>query len=545
MPRLTGGEAIVKSLIAQGVDTLFGLPGAQLDYFYNALYDHREHIRVIHTRHEQATAYMALGYSYSKDQVGVYNVVPGPGFLNTTAALATAYGLNARVLCLAGQIHSDLIGRETGQLHDIPDQLGVMRTLTKWSERISTVGEASEFVAEAFRQLHSDLPRPVGLEVGMDVLAANGEVGDISVKEDIFYPPVDTDAVEEAAKLLGEAKNPLIFVGGGALNASEDVTRLAEMLEAPVFSFRSGNGVVTSRHYLSHPLLTAHSLWGRADVVLGIGTRLFFPQMHWGLDDDLKIIRIDVDPEAHGRIAEPSIRLVARAEDTLPVLLPLVEKFNSVRLSREAEMLGLRADFEEKIAKIEPQMSYLKLIREELSDDGFFVSDMTQVSYVGWSAYPTYQPRTFMNAGYQGTLGYGFAAALGVKLANPDKPVICGIGDGGFMYNVQELSTAVQNQIQVVTLLFNDGAYGNVQRDQKRRYGGRVIATDLHNPDFVKMAESFGAQAFRASTIEEIRQAIRGGFDEKGPTIIEIPVGEMPSSFGLFAAGKVRPSRVD
>ena len=545
MPRLTGGEAIVKSLIAQGVDTLFGLPGAQLDYFYNALYDHREHIRVIHTRHEQATAYMALGYSYSKDQVGVYNVVPGPGFLNTTAALATAYGLNARVLCLAGQIHSDLIGRETGQLHDIPDQLGVMRTLTKWSERISTVGEAPEFVAEAFRQLHSDLPRPVGLEVGMDVLAANGEVGDISVKKDIFYPPVDTDAVEEAAKLLGEAKNPLIFVGGGALNVSEDVTRLAEMLEAPVFSFRSGNGVVTSRHYLSHPLLTAHSLWGRADVVLGIGTRLFFPQMHWGLDDDLKIIRIDVDPEAHGRIAEPSIRLVARAEDTLPVLLPLVEKFNSVRLSREAEMLGLRAEFEEKIAEIEPQMSYLKLIREELSDDGFFVSDMTQVSYVGWSAYPTYQPRTFMNAGYQGTLGYGFAAALGVKLANPDKPVICGIGDGGFMYNVQELSTAVQNQIQVVTLLFNDGAYGNVQRDQKRRYGGRVIATDLHNPDFVKMAESFGAQAFRASTIEEIRQAIRGGFDEKGPTIIEIPVGEMPSSFGLFAAGKVRPSRVD
>jgi acetolactate synthase-1/2/3 large subunit len=222
-------------------------------------------------------------------------------------------------------------------------------------------------------------------------------------------------------------------------------------------------------------------------------------------------------------------------------LLPLVEKYNSVRPSREEEMLGYKAAFAEKLADVEPQMSYLNLIREELPDDGFFVSDVTQISYVGWNAYQTYQPRTFMNAGYQGTLGYGFATALGVKVANPDKPVICGIGDGGFMYNVQEIATAVQNKIPVVTLLFNDGAFGNVQRDQKHRYGGRVIATELYNPDFVKMAESYGAQAFRAHTLPEIRQAIRKGFDVDVPTIIEIPVGEMPSPFKLFARDKVRP----
>jgi acetolactate synthase-1/2/3 large subunit len=543
MARLTGGEAIVKSLIAHGVDTVFGLPGVQLDHLYNALYDHREHLRVIHTRHEQATAYMALGYAYSKDQIGVYNVVPGPGFLNTTAALATAFGLNARVLCLAGQIQTDLIGRGTNMLHEIPDQLGIMRSLTKWAERISSPGQAPELVAEAFRQLRSDLPRPVGLEVGMDVLEAAAEVGTISIKEDINYPPVDTDAAEEAAKLLGQAKNPLIFVGGGALNASTEVTQLAEMLQAPVFSFRTGNGVVSSRHHLSQSLLTAHKLWAKADVVIGIGTRLSFPLSRWGIDDDLKIIRIDVDPEAHGRIHSPNVRLVSRAEDTLPVLLPLVEKYNAARSSREEEMLGLKAEFAEKLADIEPQMSYLNLIRGELPDDGFFVSDVTQISYVGWSAYQTYLPRTFMNAGYQGTLGYGFAAALGVKVANPDKPVICGIGDGGFMYNVQELATAVQNQIPVVTLLFNDGAFGNVQRDQKHRYGGRVIATELYNPDFVKMAESYGAQAFRAHTLAEIRQAIRAGFDVNVPTIIEIPVGEMPSPFKLFAGDKVRPVR--
>jgi acetolactate synthase-1/2/3 large subunit len=265
------------------------------------------------------------------------------------------------------------------------------------------------------------------------------------------------------------------------------------------------------------------------------------PQSIWGTDDDLKIIRIDVDPEAHGRIHNPDVRLVSRAEDTLPVLLPLVEKYHSVRPSREEEMLGYKAAFAEKLADIEPQMSYLNLIREELPDDGFFVSDVTQISYVGWNAYQTYQPRTFMNAGYQGTLGYGFATALGVKVANPDKPVICGIGDGGFMYNVQEIATAVQNKIPVVTLLFNDGAFGNVQRDQKHRYGGRVIATELYNPDFVKMAESYGAQAFRAHSLPEIRQAIRKGFDVDVPTIIEIPVGEMPSPFKLFARDKVRP----
>jgi acetolactate synthase-1/2/3 large subunit len=426
-------------------------------------------------------------------------------------------------------------------LHEIPDQLGVMQSLTKWAERISAPGQAPELVAEAFRQLLSDVPRPVGLEVGMDVLAAVGDVGTISIKEDIYYPPVDTDAAEEAAKLLGQAKNPLIFVGGGALNASAEVTRLAEMLQAPVFSFRTGNGVVSSRHYLSHSLFTAHELWAKADVAIGIGTRMSSPQSIWGTDDDLKIIRIDVDPEAHGRIHNPDVRLVSRAEDTLPVLLPLVEKYNSVRPSREEEMLGYKAAFSEKLADIEPQMSYLNLIREELPDDGFFVSDVTQISYVGWNAYQTYQPRTFMNAGYQGTLGYGFATALGVKVANPDKPVICGIGDGGFMYNVQEIATAVQNKIPVVTLLFNDGAFGNVQRDQKHRYGGRVIATELYNPDFVKMAESYGAQAFRAHTLPDIRQAIRKGFDVDVPTIIEIPVGEMPSPFKLFARDRVRP----
>jgi acetolactate synthase-1/2/3 large subunit len=324
------------------------------------------------------------------------------------------------------------------------------------------------------------------------------------------------------------------------MNASESVTRLAEMLQAPVFCFRTGNGVVSSRHYLSHSLMAAPALWAKADVVVGIGTRLSLPQLRWGVDDELKIIRIDVDPDAHTNIRPPTVGLTALAEDVVPALVERLTKHNQLRPSREKEMLALRAAFNDKLAQIEPQMSYLKLIREALPDDGIFVSDVTQISYVGWNAYQTYQPRTFMNPGYQGTLGYGYATALGVKVAQPDKPVICAIGDGGFMYNVQEIATAVQHDIPFVTLLFNDGHFGNVFRGQKHQYGGRVIATEFQNPDFISLVRSFGANAVRCQKLDDIRAAVREGLDSNVPTVIEIPVDEMPSPGHLFARDKVR-----
>ena len=209
MAKMTGGEAIVQALIAQGVDTIFGLPGVQNDYLYNALYDAGDAIRLIHTRHEQGAAYMALGYALATGGVGVYNVVPGPGFLNTTAALATALSTNARVLCLTGQIASNSIGRGFGLLHEIPDQLGMMRALTKWSARINSPAEAPELVAEAFHHMQSGRPQPVGLEVPPDVLAAVAEVDTAQFEVVPRTPPLDTDALEQAAELLAGAKNPI------------------------------------------------------------------------------------------------------------------------------------------------------------------------------------------------------------------------------------------------------------------------------------------------------------------------------------------------
>ncbi len=540
MDEMTTAEAIVRTLIAHDVDTVFGLPGVQNDALYNAFYDHRNRIRVIHTRHEQGAAYMALGYALSTDRTGVYNVVPGPGFLNSAAALCTAYATNAKVLCLTGEIPARFIGRGVGQLHEINDQLRVLRSMTKWSARITDPAEAPVRTAEALRQLHSGRPRPVGLECPWDTLAKEGVVQHIPGPLPITPDPVDVEALEAAARILGKAENPMIFVGRGAMNVSDAVRRLAELLQAPVIGYRTGRGVLDSRHYLSHTNPTGHKLWPQVDVALAVGSRLEIPQLNWGVDEHLTIIRIDADGSAHDRIAMPDLPITARAEEAMPLLVSLVEKHNRPRASRKDEMLALKKETATRLAALEPQNAYLRIIREELGEDGIFVEELTQVGYASRQVMPVYKPYTFISTGYQGTLGWGFPTALGVKVAHPDKLVISVAGDGGFMFGVQELATAVQHRIPLVTLVFNDNAYGNVKRMQKNLYGNRVIASDLHNPDFVKLAESFGARGLRAHSLDALRDAIRAGFKEDGPTLVEVPVGEMPDAERFKRGPRVR-----
>ncbi len=279
-------------------------------------------------------------------------------------------------------------------------------------------------------------------------------------------PPIDDDSIREAARKLGQAANPLIVIGGGALDASKQVKALAELLQAPVVAFRNGRGVLDNRHELSHTLPAGHVLWRDADVVLAIGTRLQPQQMTWGLDDQIEIVRVDVDPEEIDRIAKPAVSLVGDAAPILGHLLDVLPRHNKTRSSRKDEMLALKAEMAARVAKLEPQLSYLHAIREVLPEDGIYVDDLTQVGYVSRFTLPVYQPRTFLSTAYQGTLGWGFAAAIGAKLACPDKPVLSVAGDGGFMFNVQELSTAVRHQVPVVVVVFNDGAYGNVRRIQ-------------------------------------------------------------------------------
>lgn len=540
MTQLTGGEAAVKTLIAHGIHTLFGLPGVQNDWLYNALHDAQDQIRVIHTRHEQGAGYMALGYTLATGEIGVFNVVPGPGLLNASAALATAYGLNAPVFCLTGQIPSRQIGKGLGVLHEIPDQLAILRGLTKWAERATSAADVPGIIYAAFAELQNGRPRPVAVEIPMDVLAAKGVV-ELAVRPALVTrPQPDLDLLEQAAKALGQAKRPLLFVGSGAQNVSAEVRELATMLEAPVVGYRTGMGIMDGRHYLSVHLPPAHELWKTTDAVLLIGTHGRIPLKGWGVDDEMTLIKIDIDPDTHNLFHPPDIAITARAEETLPLLLERIAAHNGKRDSREEELLALKANWEQQTAYLEPQKSYLNVIREELGEDGIFVDELTQVGFTSRIAYPVYHPRTYISTGYMGTLGYGFPTGLGVKVAKPAVPVISVAGDGGFMFAVQELATAVQHHIDLITIVFNNNQYGNVQQMQKNLYGNRVIATDLVNPDFVKLAESFGAQGLRATTPNELHHAIQQGQKTNLPTLIEVPVGDLPSVDRFRKLPKVR-----
>ncbi len=543
MAKVTGGEAVVRSLIARGVDTLFALPGVQNDPLFAALYDHRAEMRVIHTRHEQGAAYMALGYALTADKPGVFSVAPGPGLLNAAAALSTAYSRNAPVLCTTGQLRTAEIGRGYGLLHELPDQLAILRGLTKWAERVPSAPVAPRLVTRAFEQMLSGRTRPVGLEIPSDVLAVPAEVDLATPPLDIYRPPVDLDAVDAAAQRLAAAKRPAIFIGGGATEAGEELRVLAELLQAPVCATYNGRGIVSDREEFSLSMTGGYKVWETADVVLAVGTRLQTPLLNWGYDDDLAVIRVDIDPEEFGRITPPAVGILADVKEALAALIPAVEKYSPVRASRHDETQAFKDAAAGQLERLQPQMSFVNVIREELPDDGFYVEEMTQISYVARYAMPFYQPRTCVTTGYQGTLGWGFATALGVKVAHPDKPVLSVTGDGGFLFTATELATAVQHRIPTVTLIFNDGAYGNVRRTQKERYDNRIIATDLTNPDFVRLAEAFGAQGLRAHTPEEVRAAIRQGFAANVPTLVDIPVGEMPNPWGSFFAPRIRPRR--
>ena len=521
--KLSTGQAIARSLVRNGIDTIFGIPGAHTYDFIDALYECRDQIRFIVTRHEQGAGYMAYGYAKSTGRVGAFTVVPGPGVLNAGAALCTAYGANAPVLCITGNIQSYNIGRGRGILHELPDQLATLRGLTKWSERINHPTEAPGVMGEAFRQLRSGRTRPVAVETPWDVFGARALV-DLDVRMDVAPPPEpDPDAIARAVALLREAKNPMITVGSGAIAARAEVQQLAQLLQAPVTSHRSGRGIVGEDTPYGFSCGAGYKPWLATDVLLGIGSRLELQYLRWmKIPAGLKVIRIDIDATEMSRL-KPDVGIVTDARLGTRALLDALSSTLPRRPSREEEFAGLKAQFRQEIQKVQPQMGYLDAIREVLPRDGFFVEEISQVGFTSRFGFPVYEPRTFVTGGYQDNVGFGFMSALGVKIANPDKPVVSITGDGGFMFGVQELATAVQYGINLVTVVFNNSSYGNVLRDQRNVYKGREIGSSLTNPDFVKLAESFGAAAYLAKTPAELKAALERGFAQSGPVLIEVP----------------------
>jgi acetolactate synthase I/II/III large subunit len=524
MPLSTGGEAIVSGLVAHGVNTVFGLPGAQIYGLFDAF--QQAQLKVIGARHEQACGYMAFGYARSTGRVGVFSVVPGPGVLNAGAALLTAFGSNEPVLCLTGQVPTAFLGKGRGHLHEMPDQLATLRTFVKWAERIEYPANALALVARAFQEMLSGRRGPVSLEMPWDVFTQSVEVGAAEILDSIPPPQPDPDRVKSAAALIAASKTPMIFVGSGAIDAGEEILELAEQIDAPVVAFRSGRGIVSNAHELGLTMAAAYRLWPKTDLMIGIGTRLELPTMtRWPYrPEGLKSVRIDIDP-AEMRRYPPDAAVIADAKAGTAEVLAVVKKIGYARTAgrrhviRDASAAALH-----EIQKIQPQMAYLNVLREVLPPDAIVTDELSQVGFASWYGFPVYQPRTFITSGYQGTLGSGFPTALGAKVAHPSRPVVAITGDGGFMFGVQELATAVQFNIGVVVLVFNNNSYGNVRRDQRERFEGRVLASDLVNPDFVRLAESFGVGAARVTSPDVFRPALEKALADGGPYLIDIEV---------------------
>jgi acetolactate synthase-1/2/3 large subunit len=537
---MTAAEATVDAMAAHGIDTVYALPGVQNDLLFEALFKFSDRVRTVHTRHEQGAAYMALGAALATGRPQAYAVVPGPGLLNSAAALLTAYSMNAPVLALIGEILEADIGRHLGHLHEIRDQAGILKRLVDFSALIRTAEQAPGLVAQAMRSMASGRPGPAALQCSIDVW---GKAGAVVPQPPLpLRPPkLDETALRKAAKLLGSARNPMIVCGGGAQGAAEEVTALSAMLQSPVLGYRRGRGVLDSRNPLSVTLPLAHQLWADTDVVLGVGSRMLMQFRQWGVDKDLKIIRVDADPEEPARLHKPAAALIGDAKPILQRLVDLVPRYNIKRAPRAAEMQVHQAAWRGRMSKLAPQIAYLDAIRAELPEDGIFADEVTQIGFVARIALPVYKPRTFLSPGYQDNLGWGFATSLGAQHARPDVPVLSISGDGGFMFTANEMATAIRHRIPLTAVVFADGAFGNVRRIQQERFGNRLIGSDLANPDFVRFAESFGAAGERARNPEELRAALRRGFARRDvPSLIEVPVGPFPAPWEFIFPPRVR-----
>jgi acetolactate synthase-1/2/3 large subunit len=545
---MSGGEALVRSLRANGVRRVFGIPGVQLDHAADALYHARDEIDFVCARNEQAVSYMADGSARSTGAVGVGLVVPGPGMLNGLAGLATAYACSSPVLYIVGQVDSAVIGRGLGALHEIPGQSGILRTLTKWSALARSLREIPGLVHSAFAQLRSGRPRPVSLEIPPDVLAARADVEIPGPAADAPVAP-DAELLERAAGMLARATRPVIVAGNGvvAADGSRALRALAHALRAPVVMTENGRGAISARDPLAFDALALRRLREDADLVLAVGTRFVTPMGGQVAVGSARLIIVNADPADLGPPRRPDLAVSGDARLALEALTAGLDGTprpgGTASQWRAGELESVRAWCEDAYADIGPQRAYLAAIREALPEDGVLVSEVTQIGYAANICFPVYEPRTFLTPGYQGTLGYGFATALGVKAANPGRAVVCVTGDGGFSWTLPELSTARKYRLATVTVVFNDGYFGNVRRIQRDRFGARYFASDLANPDYVKLAEAFGVTGARAESPAELTSVLKQAIAADEPVVIEVPVGEFPTPWHLIRESVPPPVR--
>jgi len=548
MTKMTGGEAIAKSLVREGVEVVFGLPGVQLYGIMAGLRDEPS-VRFITTRHEQATGYMADGYARAGGGPGFGTalVVPGPGLLNAAGGLSTAYSVSSPVFMISGQVQRDFIGKDVGMLHEVNDQLTLIEPITKWRKRVLEVGEIPAAVQEAVYQLKTGRPRPVEIEVPPETMEEQGEATLLDPKSAV-REAADSIRIDSAAEMLINAKSPVIIAGGGVGlgNAHDALVELAEALQAGVFTTLNGKSAIPWSNPFNLGMnrgasasTPAGKYYGEADVVIGVGSRLA------GLggsivSGDKKVIHIDIDSEEIGRSHDNTYGLAGDAGKTMKELAARIRSAGS-RPSQVDKIADVKKTVFDSAPGTQPQWDILQSLQAGVPDDTILIPDSTQIGYYSMAFWKVASRNSYIGSGYSGNLGFAFPTGLGAKVAQPDRPVVVVAGDGGFMYNVSEMATAVQHDINLVTVVFNDNAFGNVGRDLDIGWGG-AYGTELHNPDFPRLARSFGMEAMQVKDPTKVGDSISDAIQMNKPVLVEVPVGPMPVP-GFFGQRPQAPKR--
>ena len=542
---MSGGEAPVKSLLGEGIEVVFGIPGIHMSGTITALRD-EPGIRMITTRHEAGATHMADGYSRASGKPGVALVVPGTGVYNAASGVATAYARSSPVLLIAGQIPRGQIGKNLGAIHEVFDQSGVMSPVTKWRRQVLRPRDVPGAVTEAFRQMRTGRPHPVLLDMPPEVAVEREEV-ELRNPAPVSRIVPSPDDLREAARVIVQARLPLIFAGGGVAlsDAEQALLKLAEATNIPVVTSGGGKGTIPDNHPLCygsclspagemHEMNQLFEVMQSADVVIGIGTRFSLGNP---AGESSTLININIDDSELTRVQSNTIPLHGDARATIEALLPfLVEAGAGERPSPEDAVRAARrliAYYDIRLQ--EPQFPILETIKNAIPEETFTVWDVTQFGYYSRTHYQVNHPKTYIDSGYSFNLGFSFPTALGAKVARPDRPVVCIIGDGGFMFNATELSTAVRYGINAVTIVFRDDAYGNVARDLDEMFEG-TYETDLANSDLVKFAESFGAVGMRTDDPMDLEKLLPLVLESPTPVVIDVPVRDLPLPRGKLHA---------
>ncbi|MBX3070083.1 MAG: thiamine pyrophosphate-binding protein [Thermomicrobiales bacterium] len=525
----TGAEAVIRTLEANDVDVLFGIPGVHTLALYDALRD--SSIRHVLARHEQGVGFMTDGYARVSGKAGVALVITGPGVTNLATALGEAYTDSSPILAISSNVERAWIDDMRGNLHDLKDQLGVTAAVTKWNGRAMSASSAGSLVETAFWHLRTGRPRPVHVEFPLDVLdePLGQETPVASIQPGRLAPGMAE--INAAAEAIERSHRPVLYCGGGAVSsgASAAVTQLAERLGAPVITSIMGKGAIREDHPLSLGALWSNGnavdeVLRQSDCLIVIGSKLGYQETGLNLPIPGTLIRIDIDPREMHLNARPDIAIEADARLSTEALLERLGDIDRGTTGFGADAITSARQRAEASAYGADRRALVDALRRAIPRDGILSTDMTQLAYVATYLYPVYEPRTFLFPMGYGTLGFALPAAIGAKIARPEATVVAMVGDGGFQYTMGELGCAVQERLGVPIVIFNDSTYSAVKSSQERTRGGRYIGVDLVNPDYVELARAYGIPGVRVETPDALEREVRLAADRDLPTIIDVPI---------------------